>query len=60
MSFRPNGGELTDDGKGVLDAARRAGYELVNEGAMNPGIPEAVSRPLISGAELMRRFNQAV
>jgi multimeric flavodoxin WrbA len=51
-------GELTGDGAAVLDAARRAGYELVREGAMSKDTLEAISRPLISEAELRERYNQ--
>ena len=53
-------GELTKDGQSVLDAARRAGYELVKEGAMSKETLEAVSRPLISEEELRRRYNKMV
>jgi hypothetical protein len=49
-------GELTQDGEAVLKAARRAGYELVNEGAMTVETLEAISRPLISQEELWRRY----
>lgn len=48
-------GELTEDGKSVLNAARRAGYELVKEGVMSKESLEAVSRPLISMEELWQR-----
>jgi multimeric flavodoxin WrbA len=53
-------GELTQDGEAVLKAARRAGYELVHEGAMAEETLEAVSRPLISEDELRRWYNQWV
>lgn len=48
-------GELTEDGESVLNAARRAGYELVKEGLMSKETLEAVSRPLISVDELWQR-----
>jgi len=51
-------GVLTEDGQAVLDAVRRAGYELVRDGAMSKGTLEAISRPLISEAELRERYNQ--
>jgi multimeric flavodoxin WrbA len=51
-------GELTADGRAVLEAARRAGHELVNEGAMAEETLAAVSRPLISEDELRERYNQ--
>jgi len=53
-------GELTQDGKAVLNAARRAGYELVKEGGMDKETLEMVSRPLISEEELRRRYNEAL
>jgi multimeric flavodoxin WrbA len=53
-------GELTEEGKGVLDAVRRAGYELAKDGAMSKDTLEAICRPLISEEELRRRYNQAL
>jgi multimeric flavodoxin WrbA len=53
-------GELTEEGKGVLDAVRRAGNELAKDGAMSKDTLEAISRPLISEEELRRRYNQAL
>jgi multimeric flavodoxin WrbA len=53
-------GELTKDGESVLNAARRAGYELVKEGAMSRESLDAISRPLISEEELRRRYNKLV
>ena len=41
-------GELTTDGHAILQAARRAGYELVSEGAMSKETLSSISRPLIS------------
>lgn len=52
--------KLTDDGAAVLDAAARAGYELISEGRMNPTTLEAVSRPLMTNEELLVRYNQAL
>lgn len=52
------GGELTADGQAVLNAAHRAGYELVKEGAMTDEALEAISRPLISQEELWQRYNR--
>ena len=49
-------GELTRDGEAVLDAVRRAGHELVKEGAMTEETLEAISHPLISQEELWRRY----
>ncbi len=54
------GGELTADGRAVQEAARKAGYELVKDGAMKPETLERVSRPLISEEELRQRYNRAL
>lgn len=51
---------VTADGQSVLEAARRAGYELVRDGAMHHDTLEAVSRPLIAEQDLRRRYNQWV
>jgi len=51
-------GQLTEEGEAVLNAVRRAGYELVKEGVMSNETLEAISRPLISEDELRRRYNQ--
>lgn len=53
-------GELTRDGEAVVNAVRRAGYELVKEGGMDQETLGRVSRPLISEQELRRRYNQAL
>jgi multimeric flavodoxin WrbA len=50
-SLMRRGGELTQDGKAVVDAARRAGYELVKDGVMRRETLKAISRPLISRAK---------
>jgi multimeric flavodoxin WrbA len=47
-------GELTQDGRAVLDAVRKAGYELAKSGAMREETLKAISRPLISRAEFWR------
>jgi multimeric flavodoxin WrbA len=47
-------GELTKDGRAVLDAVRKAGYQLVKDGVMNTETLKAISRPLISRAEFWR------
>jgi hypothetical protein len=53
-------GELTQDGDAIVNAVRRAGYELVKEGGMDQETLERVSRPLISEEELRRRYNEAL
>lgn len=50
-------GQLTGEGEAVLAAARRAGYELVSDGAMAVETLQAISRPLISEEELRQRYN---
>ena len=52
--------KLTKDGEAVLNAVKRVGYELIKEGRMNKETLEAISRPLISGEELRRRYNNAL
>ena len=52
------GSELTVDGKAVLTAVRKAGHELLSEGVMSRETLAAISRPLISEDELIRRFKQ--
>jgi len=51
-------GQLTEQGEVVLNAARGAGYELVNDGVMSEETLEAISRPLISEDKLTRIYNQ--
>ena len=53
-------GELTQDGEAVVDAVKRAGYELVKEGRMDQETLEMISRPLIGQEELSRRYNRAL
>jgi multimeric flavodoxin WrbA len=53
-------GKLTQDGEAVLNAVRRAGYELVKEGVMTKETLETISRPLISQEEFWRRYNKAL
>jgi multimeric flavodoxin WrbA len=53
-------GELTKDGEVVLNAVKRAGYELVKEGGINKETLEMISRPLVSEEELRRRYNIAL
>ena len=51
-------GKLTKDGEAVMNAVKRAGYELVKEGRMNKETLEMISRPLISEEELRNRYNK--
>jgi multimeric flavodoxin WrbA len=49
-------GELTQDGRSVLAAVRKAGYELIKDGVMKQESLAAISRPLISRAEFWRHM----
>ncbi|MHB8070876.1 MAG: flavodoxin family protein [Candidatus Cryosericum sp.] len=40
-------GEISEDGRAVLDAVRRAGNELAGQGRMDPTTLNEISRPLI-------------
>ncbi len=51
-------GQLTPAGEAVLNAANRAGRQLVTDGRMEQATLDEVSRPLISEEELRRRYNQ--
>jgi len=53
-------GQTTEGGEAVLNAAKRAGYELLQEGRMDEETLERVSRPLISQEALRRRYNKAL
>ena len=53
-------GEITPDGKAILDAARKAGNELVNDGAISQATLEMISRPLISEKVLRRSYNRMI
>ncbi len=53
-------GELTIDGAAVLEAAARAGNELISVGRMDPTTLEAVRRPLMTNEELLDWYNQAL
>jgi multimeric flavodoxin WrbA len=53
-------GQVTADGASILAAVRRAGYELGSDGSMSKETLEAISRPLIAGDELVRRYNQVL
>ena len=53
-----NRGDVTENGRAVLDAARRAGFELAKDGQMRAETLEAVSRPLIAEEELRERYNR--
>lgn len=52
--------ELTEDGTAVVNAARRAGAELIKQGVMSEETLEMVSRPLLSQEDLRLRYNRAL
>jgi multimeric flavodoxin WrbA len=51
-------GNLTRDGEEILNAAQRAGRELIEEGEMNRETLDEISRPLISREDLWRRYQR--
>jgi len=51
-------GEVTEQGREVLEAAGKAGRQLIEQGKMSQEFLEAVSRPLISFEELVRKQNK--
>ena len=51
-------GKLTKDGEAVLNAVKRAGYELIKEGGMNKETLERISRPLISQEGTQAKIQQ--
>jgi len=53
-------GRLTGDGKSVLEAVRRAGYELGVSGIMAKETLDAVSRPLVPEEEFRNWYNDLV
>lgn len=53
-------GELTPHGIEVLEAARKAGYELVKRGKMDKKTLSAVSRPLISRKAFINMYNEVL
>jgi multimeric flavodoxin WrbA len=53
-------GELTSDGASVIEAAKKAGYELIKYGQLSKEIIDAISRPLIAQKELIKKYNAAV
>jgi multimeric flavodoxin WrbA len=53
-------GELTAEGRAVLEAARKAGVELVRDGRMRENTLVSVSRPLMGEDELRAAYNAMV
>ena len=55
-----NEGGLTADGQAVLEAARRAGRELADDGVMRSETLAEVGRPMIAEEDLRRLYNSWV
>jgi multimeric flavodoxin WrbA len=53
-------GGLTEAGKAVLQASRKAGEELAQLGAIRPETLAAISQPLISEEQLRSIYNQMI
>lgn len=51
--------ECKEKARNILEAARRAGYQLVKEGSMSKNLLEVIGQPLISEEELRQRYNDA-
>jgi multimeric flavodoxin WrbA len=50
-------GKLTDDGASIIEAARKAGEQLVRVGAIGQETLDAISRPLIPESDLRDVYN---
>jgi len=50
-------GELTGDGKTVLNEARKAGSDLIRDGVIGQEVLDRISQPLILEEELRKRYN---
>jgi len=53
-------GQLTEEGKAILDVVRRAGYDLVKNGIIAKETLDAISRPLLSEDEFRNGWNSLV
>lgn len=53
-------GILTEAGQDVLDAAREAGRQLIDNGRIQPEVLDAVSEPLIQMEDLIDMYNEWV
>lgn len=52
--------KLTEDGKMILAAVRKAGEELISKGAISRELLETIKRPLITEKELLDEYNRWV
>jgi multimeric flavodoxin WrbA len=53
-------GKLTSEGEAVIEAARKAGKELAQNGAISQETLDAISRPLIPEGELRDVYNRLI
>jgi len=53
-------GKLTSDGEAIIAAAKKAGKELVQDGAINHETLDTISRPLIPESELRNIYNSLI
>lgn len=53
-------GTLTKDGTVILDAVRKAGYQLIQDLKIDQDILNSIARPLIGQEELRQRYNDAL
>jgi multimeric flavodoxin WrbA len=58
--FMKQDGQLTKDGEEIIEELRKIGNQLIDDGGMDPGSIEKISRPLVSEQELRDWYNQAV
>jgi hypothetical protein len=57
-SLLRQGGDLAAAAAAVLEAARKAGYDLIREGAMAGETLAAISRPLVPQEAYRRHLNE--
>jgi len=53
-------GELTEDGKQILDLVRKLGSEYAADAVLDPAKLAQISRPLFSRETLLQRYNNAL
>ncbi|MFL7812179.1 MAG: NAD(P)H-dependent oxidoreductase [Anaerolineales bacterium] len=53
-------GQLTEDGKDIIEELRVIGKELIQTGEMDPGSIKNIGRPLVSEEDLRQWYNQAI
>ncbi len=53
-------GKLTNEGVTIIEAARKAGEQLVRNGAISQETLDAISRPLIPESELRDMYNSSI